>query len=198
MPAKAQTHHVKRLEKGLRKNKERSRAGRTRKDSIRPKSGGHPGGTLADERRFSPIAKLMGALQSEGIRFQVIGMSAAIIQGVPGTTNDIDLWIDLPPRDYMRTINVALKQGAEMVRNTVVALSDQTLVNFVYEVTGLRAFATELRRSRIVSFHGVKVPVLPLESIRKSKLAVGRPKDFTHIQQIETTLKCRKADRKRK
>ena len=35
------------------------------------------------------------------MRFQVVGMSAAILQGCPATTLDTDLGIDLPPRAYL-------------------------------------------------------------------------------------------------
>ncbi len=190
--------NVKRLAKGLRANQKRARTGRARKDSLRAKPGGDAGRTVANERELPPLTRLMGALQKEEIRFQVIGMSAAIVQGVPGGTNDIDLWIDLPTREYMRPIKVALACGAEMVRNTVVALSDHTLVNFVYEVTGLGSFGSEFKKSKKMVFHGVPVHVLRLESIRKSKLAIRRPKDLTHVQQIEDCLKCQKADRQGK
>ena len=54
----------------------------------------------------------MGALGDEEIRCIVIGMSAASIQGVPGSTVDVDLWLDLAPRQYMRAINVAVRDGA--------------------------------------------------------------------------------------
>jgi hypothetical protein len=190
---KANRLNAKRLEKGVSENKTRSRVRRTRKNPVRPKSGGDAGGTLADERNVSALARLMGALQAEKIRFQLIGMSAAIIQGVPGSTIDVDLWIDLPPRQYMQVLNIAKAEGAEIVRNTVVELTDKTLVNFVYEVTGLRSFASEFRKAKKLSFHGLKVAALSLASIRKSKLAVARPKDLTHVQQIEDTLKFKKA-----
>ena len=137
----------------------------------------------------------MGALQAEKIRFQLIGMSAAIVQGVPGSTIDVDLWIDLPERQYIRPLNIAKAQGAEIVRNTVVELSDQTLVNFVYKVTGLGSFASEIRKAGKLNFHGLKVAALSLASIRKSKLAIGRPKDLTHVQQIDDTLKFKKGER---
>ncbi len=42
----------------------------------------------------------MGALSTEKIRFQLIGMSAAVLQGVPVATFDVDLWLDLPSRQY--------------------------------------------------------------------------------------------------
>jgi hypothetical protein len=126
----------------------------------------------------------VGALDGEKIRFQVIGMSAANLQGVPGSTVDVDLWIDLSPRNYMRAINLALKQGAQMVRNTVVELADGTMVNFVYEVTGLPAFKQVFSKAVWMEWNGTKVAVLPLELIEKSKRAIGRPKDLLHLELI--------------
>jgi hypothetical protein len=188
--------NAERLAKNIRANQKSAGPRRARKDSIRAKSGGDTRRALGNERELPPLARLMGAFREEKIRFQVIGMSAAIIQGVPGSTNDVDLWIDLPARQYMRPVNIALGLGAEFVRNTVVSLPDHTLINFVYEVTGLGSFATEFRKSRKIPFHETMVHVLPLQSIRKSKQAIGRPKDLIHINQIEECLKCQKADAK--
>ena len=79
-----------------------------------------------------------------------------------------------------------------MVRNTVVELSNGLLVNFIYEVTGLGSFAVELKKTHKMKFHGCDVPVMPLESIRKSKAAVMREKDPAHIYAIDETLRLRK------
>jgi hypothetical protein len=147
---------------------------------------------MAHERDVPPLVRLMGALRAEKIRFQLIGMSAAVLQGVPVVTHDVDLWIDLPARQYMRAVNIALCQDANLARNTVVELSDGMLVNFIYEVTGLGRFATELRKARKMTFHGCEIPVMPLESIRKSKAAVMREKDHAHIHAIDQTLRLRK------
>jgi hypothetical protein len=137
----------------------------------------------------------VGALRAENIRFQLIGMSAAVLQGVPVVTHDVDLWVDLPARQYMRVINVALRLGATMVRNTVVELSDGMLVNFIYAVTGLDGFAAELRKARHLRFHGCEILVMPLESIRKSKAAVMRDKDPAHIHAIDQVLRLRRKAR---
>jgi len=92
----------------------------------------------------------------------------------------------------MSAVKAALRDGARMIRNTVVELSDGMLVNFIYEVTGLGSFAVELRKARRLKFHGCLVPVMPLESIRKSKAAVMRAKDPAHIQYIDETLRLRR------
>jgi hypothetical protein len=135
----------------------------------------------------------MGALEAEKIRFQLIGMSAAVLQGAPVSTMDVDFWLDLPARQYMRAVNVARSLGATMLRNTVVALPDGTLVNFIYEVTGLKSFPVEFRKARRMVFCGLRVPVMPLESIRRSKAAVMRPKDAAHIVYLDQTLRLLRA-----
>ena len=115
-------------------------------------------------------------------------MSAANLQGVPGSTIDVDLWLDLPSRQYLKAINLALRTGAQAVRNTVVELADGTLVNFIYEVTGLPAFQHVIGKAKKINWHGIEVAVLPLDLIVKSKEAIRRPKDLLHIELIRQRL----------
>ena len=119
-------------------------------------------------------------------------MSAAVLQGVPVVTHDVDLWIDLPARQYMKVMNVATECGAVMIRNTVVELSDGMLVNFIYDVAGVDSFGVELRKALKMKFHGAEIQVMPLESIKKSKAAVMRDKDQAHIHYINETLRLRR------
>jgi hypothetical protein len=104
---------------------------------------------------------------------------------------DVDLWLDLAPRQYMRAINVAAREGAQFVRNTVVELADSTMVNFVYEVTGLPSFKLVWPKAHAMQWQGVEVAVLPLELIAKSKEAIRRPKDLTHLELIRQRLAVR-------
>jgi hypothetical protein len=122
----------------------------------------------------------------------LIGMSAAIAQGVMANTLDLDIWIDLPSRHYMRIQNLARRVGATVAANTVVYLEDGTPVNFVYEVTGLGEFANEQRYVIRTRIHGKDLPVLRLERICKSKEAVGRDKDKLHVILIKDFLRCRR------
>jgi hypothetical protein len=62
-------------------------------------------------------------------------MSGAILQGVPATTLDTVIWIDLPTRQYIRLLSLCRRLGAAIRANTVVDLSDGSTVNFLYEVT---------------------------------------------------------------
>jgi len=119
-------------------------------------------------------------------------MTAAILQGVPTTTLDADLWIDLPPRQYMTVLNLCRKLGATVVANTVVTLADDTLVNFIYRVDGLRSFASEYKSARKIQWLGLRVRVLPLERVYASKKFVGRPKDLAHLPLLEAAMRLKK------
>ena len=124
-------------------------------------------------------------------------MSAAVAQGVMANTLDVDVWVDLPSRQYMRVQNLARRLGATIAANTVVYLEDGTPVNFVYEVTGLGNFSSERRHVTYARIHGHDVPVLRLERILKSKKAIGRDKDKLHILLIKEFLRCRRELKKR-
>ena len=119
-------------------------------------------------------------------------MSAAILQGCPATTLDTDLWIDLPARQYMRVLRLCESLGAVIRANTVVDLSDGSVVNFLYRVDGLFSFDREFRRARRLKWLGTTVAVLPLARILRSKKVVGRPKDIAHVPLLEQTILLRK------
>jgi hypothetical protein len=145
---------------------------------------------MATQRKPHPVARLLETLEAEKIRYILIGMSAAIVQGVMETTLDADFWIDLSPRQYMRVQNLARSIGCAVGANTVVF----TAINFVFgEVAGLGSFKTEWKHTKKMAFHGKKIPVLKLERILKSKEILRRDKDLPHIIQIRELLQCRRA-----
>ena len=115
-------------------------------------------------------------------------MTAAILQGVPATTLDTDLWIDLPERSYIRILRLCQKLGATVLANTVVELTDGSAVNFLYHVDGLLRFGTEFKRAKRLIWLGTKVAVLGLPRIYQSKKLVGRPKDIAHLPLLKQTM----------
>lgn len=124
-------------------------------------------------------------------------MGAAILQGVPATTLDTDLWIDLPPRQYIRVLNLCRGLGAKILANTVVEMTDGSMINFVYEVSGVGSFSAEHVRAKRVKWLGTTVAVAPLDRIYASKKAAGRPKDLAHLPLLEQVMALEKRMRKR-
>jgi hypothetical protein len=165
---------------------------------VGAKPRGDTGRAVADAPEFSPLGRLIHALTAEKIRFQVVGMAAALLQGVPATTLDTDIWIDLPARQYMTVLKICRQLGATIIANTVVSLADDTLVNFVYAVDGLRSFRAEYQAAHELEWLGLRVHVLPLERIYASKKFVARPKDLAHLPLLEAAMRVtRRKGRKR-
>ena len=119
-------------------------------------------------------------------------MTAAILQGVPATTLDTDIWLELPERQYVKALDIAKKLGAQILARTVVALADDTLVNFLYRVDGLKSFDEEYKKAVALDWDGREIRVLPIPRIIASKKHIKRPKDLAHLPLLNQTLKLRK------
>jgi hypothetical protein len=63
------------LAESVRANQTRARIRRTRKNSLRAKPGSDARRAVANERKISPLARLMGAFRAEKIEFLKIGMT---------------------------------------------------------------------------------------------------------------------------
>ena len=107
-------------------------------------------------------------------------------------TMDTDIWVDLPTRQYTRLWNVIRSQGGSALSQTLYVLADGKVVNFLFEITGLKNFAAEYRNALLVKMEGLPIKVLPLARILKSKKAILRDKDIAHIPRIEKVLKAQK------
>ena len=158
---------------------------------------------MATGPKSPAIVQLFAALQAEKIRFILAGMSAANLQGVLASTVDVDVWIGLPAGQYIRVIKLCQKLKATITSANKIYLSDDTPVDFIYEIHGLQTFEREYSRAKWLPFHGLRIPVMPLERISKSKEAIKRDKDKLHIVLIQEALKLsrhalRPARKKRK
>ena len=121
------------------------------------------------ERRF------VHELEARGIRYLIVGMSAALLQGARGATEDIDIWFE----------DVTDPRIPEAVR---AAGGIRERLDVVTRVDGLDDFATELAGAVREMVDDVTLPLLPLRRILVSKLAAGRSKDLAAIHSIEDAV----------
>jgi len=159
---------------------------------LGPQSGSDSRPPLATEPKRAPLARLFLALRQEKIPFLIIGMTAAVLQGVPVVTADVDLWIGSPRREHDRVLQLCHRLGADIQDDYVAELPDGSQLNFAYEVAGLKSFRQEKRRARRLRWLGVWVSVLSLEQIQRSKTALQRPKDKAHLIYLDQALKLRR------
>jgi hypothetical protein len=147
--------------------------------------------------------RLLESLVRHKIRFLVVGLSAAALQGAPVVTEDIDLWFD---KLGGRKLTQALREvGAGYVppfgyNPPMLAGTGSEPFDVVIRMDGLGKFANEWRRAIKIKVGTLWLKVLPLDRILASKQAANRPKDQRVIPVLENTLRTlqRKASPKSK
>ncbi len=135
------------------------------------------------------------ALLRRHVRFAVVGMSAALLQGARGATEDIDVWFGDPSDpaiwEAAREVGAIYVSGSFGMRPPSIGGGDLgDRIDVVTHMHGLEPFDAESTGLiDAVVDPELSLPVLPLERILASKRAAGRPKDLAQIPSLETALK---------
>lgn len=143
---------------------------------------------------------LLEALNALGVRYLIVGMSAALIEGAPGTTQDLNLWFG---RIDGEQLNEAARRAGGLYTSGFglqpPALGGEGLdrVDIVLTASGLDSFDREFMGAREYDLDGVRVKVLPLDRVIVSKRAAKRPKDTAQIPMLEAALAALRAQGKR-
>ena len=135
----------------------------------------------------------LAALERLGVRYLIIGMSAALLQGARGVTEDVDLWFERldEPRigEAARQANGFWISGTFGMRPPGLGgLGLEDRFDVVLTANGLGDFATEYAGARTILVDGLELRVLPLARILVSKRAANRPKDQAQIPALEAAL----------
>jgi len=139
------------------------------------------------ERRF------LSELHQRGVRYLLIGASAANAQGARIATVDMDLWFeDAADPHIAEAANAAggvWVSGAFGMRPPQIGgLAKADRFDVVTHAHGLDAFEQEFERAKSIQIDEITLKILPLERIIVSKRAAGRPRDLAHIPALEEAL----------
>jgi hypothetical protein len=137
---------------------------------------------------------LLAALNAHGARFIVIGLGAAVLQGAPVSTQDLDLWLEHPGDDAVR--QAAADAGGFWISPFGMqppAFGGDGLerIDVVLTAHGLEDFASEYERALVAEIDEISVRVLPLERVIASKTSTNRPKDVAALPALDATLRAR-------
>jgi hypothetical protein len=138
---------------------------------------------------------LFEALHRRGVRFVLVGMGAAVIEGAPIATQDLDVWFERADDERIRL--AAADAGGFWISGFGMqppAFGGEGLdrLDVILTAHGLDPFAVEYPRALERSIDGVPVRVLPLDRVIVSKRAVGRHKDLAQLPALEATLLAKK------
>jgi hypothetical protein len=135
--------------------------------------------------------RLLQVLLKRKVRFMVVGLSAATLQGAPVVTQDVDLWFENLGEPK---ISSALQEvGAAYVPPShlnppMLAGAGAELFDIVTRMDGLGTFADDFRNCVEISLGREKLKVLSLERILVSKIAANRARDKLTIPVLRDAL----------
>jgi hypothetical protein len=138
-------------------------------------------------------------LEDLGVPYLIVGLSAALLEGAPVVTQDIDVWFGAhAPWD--KVADAAKRAGG--FHSAGVLLQRPTLggpgldrIDVVLSPQGLGSFADEYASSVHYELQGLHVKALRLERILLSKRAAGRLKDLASVPAVEDALAARRTKR---
>jgi predicted nucleotidyltransferase len=141
-------------------------------------------------------AAFLKELNKRKVKFMIVGLSAAALQGAPVVTQDVDLWFrDLEDPNIRKALArvdgifvPSIGMNPPMLAGEAVKLFD-----VVVNMHGVGSFDEEYKGAEKVNLCGTRISVLPLASIIRSKAAVGREKDRIVMKVLKDALKLKQA-----
>jgi hypothetical protein len=153
-----------------------------------------------DDFALTPAERrLFEALDHHGVRYLLLGMGAALLEGAPVATQDLDVWLESTTDERIR--EAARDAGGFWISGFGMqppAFGGAGLerIDVVLTAHGLDAFPIEYDRAVIHHVDGVTLRALPLDRIMASKRATNRAKDLAQLPALEATLLARRQDTK--
>jgi hypothetical protein len=141
------------------------------------------------------LARVLGALNDEGVRYVVFGGIAVIARGVTRATQDLDLFLAPDPGNVSRTRRALQSVFGDpaLEELTAEALDEYGLVrygppehDFVIDLTTRigDAFGFDDLESTPVELHGVPVPVATPRMLIRMKQGSQREKDRSDVLRL--------------
>jgi hypothetical protein len=138
--------------------------------------------------------QLFVALNRRRVRYILLGMGAALLEGAPVATQDLDIWFAAIDDDVRQA---AVDAGGFWISGFGAqppAFGGNGLdrIDVVLTAHGLDPFEQEYARSIVRDVEGAELHVLPLERIIASKRTTRRDKDLAQLPILEATLLARR------
>jgi hypothetical protein len=148
-----------------------------------------------------PELRLLESLLRHKIRFLVVGLSAAALQGAPVVTEDVDLWFEnLSDPKLMQAL---VKVGAAYIppfgyNPPMLGGAGSEPFDIALRMNGVDDFAVEWKRAVAIRVGKLTLKVLPLDRILASKQAANRPKDQLVIPVLQSALRTQEMKARRR
>lgn len=133
------------------------------------------------------------SLNSNKVRYLIVGGYAVAIHGHPRYTKDLDVWLELSEENAERVLQALTDFGFGslnfskadfLCKGQVVQLgyppSRIDLINSPDGVDFTECFAAKIE----IEIEGIKISVIDLENLKKNKKASGRLQDLADLEKL--------------
>lgn len=158
------------------------------------------------------LLRPLEALEAHGVRYVVIGAVAAIAQGYPLTTHDLDVTPARDPENLERLTEALRDLGVKLrvargpavefpleapflgeAASWTLETADGLWFDVIFEPAGTAGYTDLVRDAPTLDFgEGLVAQVASLRDLIRMKQAAGRPKDLAQIPALQATLEQRR------
>jgi hypothetical protein len=146
------------------------------------------------------VIELLRALQAARLEAIIVGTTAAVLQGVPLMTEDVDLLIRDTPRNREKLERLRLELGrgpaieiSPLSRVLRLVSEDDIDVDILFDELGSSSYAGIRSRSLSISIGEMTATVASLDDVIASKKAANRPKDRAQLPMLENFVRVKRA-----
>ena len=153
---------------------------------------------------FDPY-RALETLHRHGVRYVVIGAFAAVVQGYPLTTRDLDVTADRAPDNLERLVPALVELEAKLrtpdgavefpIESRLLAQADSWTLSTAagpldirFAPAGTGGYRDLVRNAETITLRGTPVVVASIADIIRSKEAAGREKDRIALPALRRTL----------
>ena len=149
----------------------------------------------------SLVLQIMRAVNAVHLDAIVIGNASVALQGLPITTQDIDLFVRETPRNDEKIDQFRRSLGEHLVASRpfepvsrMIRIEGWAIdIDLVFELSSHESFESIRARSKIVTIDGVPIRLANLADVIAAKRAAGRPKDLAALPLLEQFFQVQQA-----
>lgn len=133
-------------------------------------------------------------LNSNEVRYLVVGGYALAVHGHPRYTKDLDIWVEIDALNARRIVQVLrdfgfaeldLRESDFLTAGNVIQLGyPPSRIDLLTQATGVE-FVHCFNSKLTVDMDGLSVNVLDLDHLKRNKRATGRLQDLADLEKLE-------------
>jgi predicted nucleotidyltransferase len=149
---------------------------------------------MAKADLYPDFREFLKSLNSEGVRYLLLGGYAVIYYGYRRVTDDLDIWIAVDPENTAKVSEVlqrfagfapaAVKPSMLQQRGKVFIFGREPVRIDVLTGPSALEFEECYARRNVVKLDGVNVPMISFEDLKRNKIASGREKDLADVRNL--------------